>query len=151
QRSQPCVLDFEARNVNSQPNVFISRLPSGGRETYAGGGVRYSCRGEGVTPEADSTRFSDDTRILHLIGTVRYREPRASLDADRMTYYLDEEWLIAESRVSARLPSGSTMNGPYLEYYRAVPGVRAASRTIATGRPTLSLIQQDSTGAPSPP
>src|SRR5690606_35960609 len=134
-----------------QPNIFIVRLPSGARETYAGGGVRYSCRGQGVMLEADSTRFNEDSRILHLVGNVRYREPRASLDANRMTYYLDEEWLIAEGRVQASLPTGSTMNGPYVEYYRAVPRVRPVSRTIATNRPTLTLVQRDSTGAVQPP
>lgn len=150
-RGQPCILDFEARNPSRQPNIFIVRLPSGSRETYAGGGVRYSCRGQGVTLEADSTRFNEDSRILNLVGNVRYREPRATLDADRMTYYLDEEWLIAEGRVNAGLPEGSTMAGSYVEYYRAVPGVRSESRTIATNRPTLRLVQRDSMGGTQPP
>lgn len=148
---QPCILDFEARNPERQPNVFIVRLASGARETFAGGGVRYSCRGQGVTLEADSTRYNEDSRILNLVGNVRYREPRASLDAARMTYYLDEEWLIAETNVRATLPSGSTLRGPYVEYYRAVPRVRSVSRTVATGRPTLLLVQQDSLGNPQPP
>lgn len=151
QGGQPCVLDFEARNPSRQPNIFSVRLASGARETYAGGGVRYSCRGQGVTLEADSTRFNEDSRILNLVGNVRYREPRASLNADRMTYYLDEEWLIAEGRVNAALPEGSTMHGSYVEYYRAVPGVRPVSRTVATNRPTLVLVQQDSLGNAQPP
>ncbi len=149
-QGQPCVLDLEARAAAAPARVLSVALPSGARETYAGGGIRYSCRGQGIILEADSTQYNEDTRVLLLIGSVNYREPRATVTADRMTYYQDESWLIAEGRVVAVLPSTSRLEGPYVEYFRATPN-RPQTRTIARERPYMQLVQEDSTGAPAPP
>ncbi len=149
-QGQPCVLDLEARNAASPPRVLSVALPSGARETYAGGGIRYSCRGQGIVLEADSTQYNEDTQILVLVGSVQYREPRATVVADRMTYYQAEDWLIAEGRVLARLPEGSTLEGPYVEYFRATPS-RPRTRTVALQRPYMLLVQQNADSAPAPP
>lgn len=146
-----CNLAFEPLNPASPPALTSFTLPSGRREIYQGGGIRYICVGQSITLEADSTIYNEDSQILTLIGNVRYREPRATVNANRMTYYQTEEWLIAEGNVLATLPSGSTLEGPYVEYYRAVPRVRTAPRTVATGRPLLRLVERDSAGAPQPP
>jgi hypothetical protein len=73
------------------------------------------------------------------------------VNSRRATYYRLDERLVAEGDVDATMPSGSRMRGPRADYYRAVPGVRARARMIATGRPTLSLVERDSAGRPQEP
>jgi hypothetical protein len=149
---QQCILDFFPRDPSRPPATNAVRV--GNTDTYdvfVGGGALYRCRGQDVTLTADSTEYYGSRGVLYLIGTVRYREPRANVDADRATYFQADERLLAEGRVVATLPSGSTMRGPRVEYFRAVPRVRAQTRMVATGRPTMRLIQQDSTGRPQEP
>ena len=101
--------------------------------------------------EADSAAYFGDMGILYLVGQVHYRDEKASLEADRLTYYQNEEWVVADGNVNARLANGSTMRGPAAEYYRVIPGVRPLSRLNATGRPIMMLQQPDSGGRPRPP
>jgi hypothetical protein len=68
-----------------------------------------------------------------------------------MTYWKNEERLLAEGDVVSTLPSGTTLRGPRAEYYRAIPSVRPRTMLIANGRPTISLVQVDSTGKKQPP
>jgi hypothetical protein len=41
--------------------------------------------------------------------------------------------------------------GPRVEYYRAAPKIRPVARMIAPGRPTINVIEKDSTGKQSEP
>src|SRR5205085_3757953 len=50
-----------------------------------------------------------------------------------------------------KLPSGSTLVGPLVDYKRAVPRIRTRPQTLATGRPTVTIVQKDSTGKEQPP
>jgi hypothetical protein len=61
-----------------------------------------------------------------------------------------EERIIASGNVNATLPSGSTMRGPYAEYFRAMMG-RPATRLFANGRPAFTIVQKDSAGNPGEP
>jgi hypothetical protein len=38
-----------------------------------------------------------------------------------------------------------------VDYFRAVPGIRATARMVAPGRPTISIVQKDSTGKEQEP
>lgn len=124
-------------------------LPSGKYNVFQGGGVRYRCQGQDVTLDADSTEYYGDQAVLYLIGNVHYREPRAKIDADRMTYFQIEDRLVAEGNVFAVDARGSTMTGPRAELLRARPG--RLQRLSADGRPTLVLIETDSLGQPEEP
>ncbi len=148
---QQCQVRFEARDPGNLPPSVIEQQPSGQYNAFQGGGVRYVCVGDDVSIEADSAAFYGDLNVLYMIGSVRYREPRAELDADQLTYYRSDEWVLAQGNVFARMENGSTMRGPSAEYYRAVPAIRPEQRVVATGRPTFELIPEDSAGAPGEP
>ena len=142
-----CVLQFEASEARSS----LSKLPSGKYNAFQGGGVTYSCVGQNNQLRADSAEFYGDLDILYLIGNVHYTEPRVKVDSRRMTYWKNEERLLAEGDVVATLPSGTMLHGPRAEYYRAIPVLRPQTRLVATGRPLITLIQVDSTGKKQPP
>jgi lipopolysaccharide export system protein LptA len=114
--------------------------------TFVGGGVVAKCTGQDITLYADSAELYDTIKLYYLFGNVRYREARVNIDADRVTYFLSEERILAEQNVRATLPSGSSMVGPQAEYLRPVAPIRTAARLNAILRPTFTLIQKDSTG-----
>jgi hypothetical protein len=145
---QRCVLQFES---SSGARSTLNKLPSGQYNAYQGGGVTYSCVGQNNALRADSAEYYGDLGVLYLIGNVHYTEPRVKVDSRRMTYWKNEERLLAEGDVVSTLPSGTTLRGPRAEYYRAIPNVRPNTRLIANGRPTISLVQVDSTGKKQPP
>ena len=127
------------------------KQPSGAYNTFVGGGVTGRCPAQGLTLTADSGEYFGDLRRWHLIGSVHYQEPRLILDSQVATYFLAEERLLAEGNVHTKLPSGTTLVGPRVEYFRAVPGLRPVARMIAPGRPTITIIGKDSTGKPETP
>jgi len=127
------------------------KQPSGAYNTFVGGGVSGTCPAQGLTLTADSAEYFGDLRRWHLIGSVHYQEPRLILDSQVATYFIAEERLLAEGNVHTKLPSGTTLVGPRVEYFRAVPGLRTVARMIAPGRPTITIIGKDSTGKPETP
>ena len=146
-----CEVEFSARNPESQLRLSYQELPSGQKNTYYGGGAIWRCPAQNMTLTSDSAEYYGDRRLLHLIGKVHYVEPRLTLDSRLANYYMAEERLVAEGEVHALLPSGTTLDGPRMEYFRVAPGIRSESRMIAPGRPTIRIIQADSTGRPSEP
>jgi len=114
--------------------------------TFVGGGVVAKCRGQDVTLYADSAELYDTIKLYYLFGNVHYREPRVNIDADKVTYFLSEERILAEQNVRATMPSGSTMVGSQAEYLRPVAPIRQFARLNANQRPTFTLVQKDSTG-----
>jgi len=128
-----------------------TKLPSGQYNNYIGGGVTGHCPAQSLTLVSDSAEYFGELRMWHLIGRVHYTEPRLTLDSDVATYYMNEERLLSEGNVHAKLPSGTTLDGPRMDYLRAVPPVRPVARMTAPGRPTIFVAERDSTGAPSEP
>ena len=114
--------------------------------TFVGGGVVAKCVGQDVTLYADSAELYDTIKLYYLFGNVHYREPRVNIDADKVTYFLSDERILAEQNVRATMPSGSTMTGPQAEYLRPVAPIRQVARLNAIQRPTFTLVQKDSTG-----
>jgi hypothetical protein len=144
-----CQLEFPNTPQTRAKSV---RDPSTGRSnTFVGGGVVARCIGQDVTLYADSAELYDTIKLYYLFGNVRYREARVNLDADRVTYFLSEERILAEQNVRATMPSGSSMTGSRAEYFRPVAPVRTVSMLVATQRPRFTIIQRDSTGKPSEP
>ncbi|HEX6249825.1 MAG TPA: hypothetical protein VFZ56_00170 [Gemmatimonadaceae bacterium] len=126
------------------------RLSSGAYHTFIGAGVVAHCAGQDNQLVADSAEFYEDRGILYLIGNVRYTEPRARVTSNLMTYYQGEERLNAEGNVVATFTNGSVMRGPMADYYR-VSAFRPVAFIVATGRPQLTLVENDSAGRPREP
>ncbi len=145
---RPCELEFLP--LRDSTTSVLERQVTGKYNAFQSGGVRYSCKGQDVTMDADSAAYYGDLAILYLVGQVHYRDADATLDAERLTYYQNEEWVIAEGNVLAQMKNGSTMRGPSAEYFRVLPGVRPVERLVATGRPQFRIQQPDSAGVTRP-
>jgi lipopolysaccharide export system protein LptA len=137
---------------NSDSTHFTStKLPSGEYNNFVGGGITGHCPLQQITLIADSAEWFGDLHMWHLVGHVHYTEPRITMDSDVATYFLVDEHLLSEGNVHTLLPSGTTLVGPRVEYYRAAPKIRPAAHMIAPGRPTINVIEKDSTGKQSEP
>jgi hypothetical protein len=146
-----CQLEFAARDTTRPPRVTSLKQPSGAFNSFIGGGVIARCPAQSMTLIADSAEYFGDQKLLHLIGHVHYTEPRLTLDSQLANYFMAEERLEALGSVHTVLPSGTTLDGPRVEYYRAAPNIRPAPRMVAPGRPTIVVVEKDSTGKPSEP
>ncbi len=139
-----CTFDLEN---TPETRAFTVRDPISNKyTTYIGGGVIGRCVGQSLRIIADSAESYEQNRLYYLIGNVKYREDRMSLDADRVTYTQAEERVLAEGNVVVIGKDSSTMTGPRAEYFRAVRGVRNGSRIVMIARPTLRAWDTDSTG-----
>lgn len=143
QERQRCTIDGER-----QLNV---KLPSTQYNSFFGGGVTVRCPAKDLTLRADSLEAYGDEGRIYLLGNVRYDEPRLALTSDYLTYYQRDERTVANGNVNARLPNGSTLKGPVAEYLRAIPATRPVPRLLASGRPTITVMQKDSAGAATEP
>ena len=131
--------------------VSGNRLPSGESNTFVGGGLLVRCPSRRITLKADSAEIYGDEKRVFLVGHVSYDEPRLHLTSDYLTYYTAEERILAAGNVDARLPTGSRLRGPQVDYRRAVPRVRTRAQTTAIGRPNVLIAQQDRQGKEEPP
>ncbi len=146
-----CVLDFnESPDTN---RLRGQRLPDSTQLTFIGGGFAAHCQGEKNRIRADSAELYESSGITNLFGNVLYEEPgRIRVEAQRAVYFTKEERLFADGNVVAtQVASGSTFRGSSIEYLRPLPGSRPSSRLIAPNRPTVQLLERDSTGKPGPP
>ena len=142
-----CDLEFptgtntQARQVEVAPGNTI---------VYLGRGVRAYCIGQGNNLTADSAEYYQSQGRLYLVGNVHYTEPRATVTSNTMTYYQADNHLHAEGNVVAVTSTGSVLRGPSADYYRVTPA-RPLTRLYAPGRPTVTLVQKDTTGRGRPP
>lgn len=120
--------------------------------TVSGGGIVGHCRGQDITITADSAESYEVNDLHILIGNVHYRETRYTIDAQRVTYFRAEERLLFEENVHAVMTKdAATLDGPRLEYFRPVRGLRDRASIVATQRPRLTYVEKDSTGKDEPP
>ena len=141
-----CDLDF----VNKPGNpANIITGPDGKRITYLGGGIIAHCIGQGNTLTADSAEYYESEGRLYLVGHVHYTEPRATVTSNTMTYYQNDDHLHAEGDVVAIQSNGSTLRGPTADYYRST-AQRPLTRMFAPSRPTVTLVQKDTSGRGKP-
>lgn len=143
-----CSMELVPRD-SSRSNA--AKQPSGAYNTFYGGGFTAVCAAQKMTLVADSAEYFGDTKVLHLIGNVHYTEPRVAMNSETLTYFQLEEHLRAEGRVEATLPTGTRMTGPIADYYRVIPKTRPVALMVATNRPTISIVQPDSTGRAAEP
>ena len=148
--ARQCLLQYESSSATSNTRTNALRLASGAYNFFQGGGVTYHCEGQDNTLIADSAEYYGEQRLLYLIGNVSYTEPRARVTSNRMTYYQLEDRLRAEGNVNVRTGTGTTIRGPVIDYYRETTA-RPLARTIATGRPAMSVAQRQASGAPAEP
>jgi lipopolysaccharide export system protein LptA len=142
-----CSLQYETSTGNTRTNAV--KTATGQYNFFQGGGVTYHCEGQNNTLQADSAEYYGDQKVLYLIGRVHYTDPRAKVDSDRMTYYQIEDRIRADGNVNVRTQSGTTIRGPVMDYYRVTP-TRPLARTVATGRPRMSIIQRPTAGSAPP-
>ena len=144
-----CILDLP-NTPDTRGGRFVDA--SGRAFTYAGGGIVGNCRGQNIHITADSAESYEISDLHILIGNVKYREDKYAIDAKRVTYFRAEERLLFQDSVHAVMTEeNATLDGPLLEYFRAVRGVRDRQRVIATRRPMLTYIEKDSVGRDKPP
>jgi hypothetical protein len=135
-RPTPCSFESGRARADSIPGV--------GNVAYAGGGVKIVCPERKITITGDSAeRFQDHDQM---IGHAVYDEPRLHVTSDFLTYFQNDERVVAVSNVHARLPNGSTLDGPQAEFRRAVPRIRPRQQISAIARPTITIVEKDSTG-----
>jgi lipopolysaccharide export system protein LptA len=146
--ARECLLQYETSSGNTRTNA--QKTASGQYNFFQGGGVTYHCEGQDNTLQADSAEYYGDQKVLYLIGNVHYTEPRAKVDSDRMTYFQIEDRLRAEGSVNVRTQTGTTIRGPVMDYYRATT-TRPLTRTIATGRPRMQIVQKATGNTPPEP
>ncbi|MCC7196117.1 MAG: hypothetical protein IT356_11230 [Gemmatimonadaceae bacterium] len=144
-----CLLQFRGVVVNGVVTTHVLSVPaSPGRSNYfVGGGVDAFCANSDQRVTADSAEQYGDQRLVYLIGRVRYTEQRVELNADRVTYFMGDERLVAEGSVHGRTSTGTVFSGPQATYLRAKPGLRARSRLDAGGRPDIWISPADAGSA----
>lgn len=141
--SRPTDCDFTAGRFRADS------VPGLGQMLFAGGGVEIHCPKRGIVLKGDSAeRFSDHDQM---IGHASYDEPRFHVTSDVMNYFPNDAKVVASSNVHARLPSGSTLDGPHAEYRRAQAPIRTRAQMSAIARPTITIVEKDSSGKPAPP
>ena len=147
QKPTPCELVQQPMT-----RLTFDSLPGQGQVTFVGGGggsVIIKCPARGITLKGDSAeQFADHDQ---LIGHASFDDPRGHVTADFLNYFPADERVVGAGNVHARMASGSTLDGPQAEYRRAVPRIRPRPQMSAIARPTVNIIEKDSTGKPEPP
>lgn len=116
--------------------------------TYVGNGLRWTCGDARMY--ADSAVKYDREGRLEAVGSVDYRDSLRTLTARTMTYHEREDRLVAEDdAVLTRRATGSVLRGPRIVFLRAGSGT--ARRTVATGRPHMTVRADTAPGDTSPP
>lgn len=141
---------FEFDNT-PETSVQSFQLPSKQYNHFLGRGVVARCPKQGIVLKSDSLEIYGDEGRSFFIGHVDYRDTRLKLKSDQLTYFQREERILAINNVDAQLPTGSSLKGPSLEFFRPIPKVRPKQQGIAIGRPTMSIIDKDAQGKPQPP
>ena len=148
-RARDCDLQFKGVTVAGVVTTHFqsSTTSSGQSNDIAGGGVDGFCANSDQRVTSDSAEHYGDQRLVYLIGRVHYTEARVQLDADRITYYMADERLVAEGNVVGRTNTGTRFKGPRATYLRAKAGLRTGSRLDAGGRPDTWISGTDASNS----
>ncbi len=118
------------------------------RVGYISGPLLVTCDA-GEQLRADSAEIYEQLNEVRLYGRVDYQDPTRALTADQATYNSQTGRLFATGNVVfTDRNRGSTLRGPQLEYFRAMPG-RPESQTLATGRPHMTVVPRAEPGRPA--
>lgn len=141
---QPTGCRFQLQHVGGIGKQVVVGLDT---NYYANGGVRLMCADSSARISSDSLALYGRGRntIVEFIGRVRYEDSITVQTANRGTYHrAGDRWEARGNVVTENTRDGSTINGPSLDYFRAVPGVRDTVELFATGRPTIRSFPADS-------
>ena len=124
-RARDCDIQFTGVTVGGVGTTHFqsNNTSAGNQNVFAGGGVDGRCSNSDQRVTSDSAEQYGDQRFVLLIGRVHYTEKRVRLDADRITYYMAEERLVAEGNVVGRTETGTRFSGPQATYLRAKAGL----------------------------
>ncbi|HEX2203498.1 MAG TPA: LptA/OstA family protein [Longimicrobium sp.] len=115
------------------------------RVIAADGPLLVQCSG-GEELRADSAVIYQNINEVHLFGQVDFQDPTRALTSDRATYSSATGRLYATGNVVfTDKVRGSTLRGPELEYFRAMPD-RPEPQSIAPGRPHLTITPKPRDG-----
>ncbi|MEP6779547.1 MAG: hypothetical protein ABJC26_06625 [Gemmatimonadaceae bacterium] len=149
--TKECLLDMN----ESPPETRFTyqRQNDSSSNTMIGGGFAGHCTGENNSIKADSAEIYQQNGFINLIGNVVYEEKKEfKVTSNHATYFTREGKLYADGNVVAvQLKSGSTFNGPNIEYFRVMPNIRTQSRLFAPNSPIVNMHEKDSTGKDLPP
>ncbi|MGH7657559.1 MAG: hypothetical protein ACREL6_04935, partial [Gemmatimonadales bacterium] len=136
---------FEIINVDRQGRRDST---ASGINYYAGGNVILGCAGRPIRMNSDSiASYGGALGIVQFIGDVTYQDSTIVMTADNGTYHRQgERWEARGNVVTRNLETGSTLEGPMLDYYRVLKGTRDTSEMYAQGRPVIHYIPVDSAG-----
>ena len=138
-QARECLLQYETSSGNTRTNA--QKTPSGQYNFFQGGGVTYHCEGQDNTLLADSAEYYGDQKVLYLIGAcITPSRGQGGFRPDDVLPDRGPHPCRRERNV--RTQTGTTIKGPVMDYYRATP-TRPLARTIATGRPTMSIVQRE--------
>jgi hypothetical protein len=140
-RSTPCHFKSDRLASDSVPGV--------GQVTFWGGNVEIHCPQRHIDLYGDSAESYPDHS--QLVGHAAADEPRFHVTSDFLNYFQNDERVVAAGNVHARTASGSTLVGPQAEYKRVIPKIRPREQMSAIARPTITVVQRDSTGKLAPP
>jgi hypothetical protein len=144
-----CVLEL----LSAEREGSGDRSIEGNESYFAAGNVRLKCRNQPIFLNGDSLE-SFGGQVIRVITRAQYRDEDITLDADTLLYVKASEMLQARGNVTiVNRVNGSTLVGPYLDYFRAVRGVRDSAETTALQRPTVTYQvarAQGDTVDPSP-
>ncbi len=102
---------------------------------FLGGPVTVTCGDAVMTGDSAIWRQFNDQAVM--IGNVRYRDTTRTLNSDRLTYVGARDEIVAVDNVRlVRISSGAMLDGPRVTFTRTPI---AGSRTVATGRPRMTL------------
>ena len=137
QKGRRCLLEFE--RAVTREGVRIEPFENN-VNFYAGGDVRLRCQGQNVHFGGDSLE-SINGDVIRLVTKAYYRDDEISLKADTLTYYKVGERIEMRGHVLATsIRDSSALEGPSIDYLRAVRGVRDSAETVAQSRPTLTIV-----------
>lgn len=133
------LISAERQGYGSQP------LPGQNTTNYdVAGHVHMRCRGQKIFLDADSVHAVAGDFFRFMTGEgyrAHYRDSIYDVMADTITYIRRTEKVEMRGAVHMldRL-TGSTMDGPYVDYFRAVKGVNDTATVLAIQRPTVRYI-----------
>lgn len=140
-RQRSCTLVLEPATDSTRSTAV--EVAEGQYVTHVWNGLRWSCGDARMY--ADSAVKFDRERRLKAIGSIDYRDSLRTLTADTLTYHEAEDRLVAEGDAELRRrDDGSTLAGPRIVFLRA--GSEADRRTLATGRPHMTVRREGAAG-----
>jgi hypothetical protein len=140
-RLTPCKFSSDRFASDSVPGI--------GQISFWGGNVVINCPKRGIVMHGDSAEQYPDH--YQLVKNASAQDPRLHVTADFLNYFLADERVVGAGNVHAQTASGSTLVGPQAEYLRIIPKIRPREQMSAIARPTITVIQRDSTGKLAPP